>query len=134
MSIARNSTNKTMKSFLYIGLLYICLSLLVISCTDSAPEPACIQAEVVGADCEAGWYILKLENETANQSKNYVGQLQSGFVTTNNLPDAYKEPGRRIGVAVEIIGEYSPRCVTVTVMYPAVRVKRVCNNTPSAAK
>jgi hypothetical protein len=35
-----------------------------IGCTGfSDPKPACIKAEVVGPDCENGWYILKFERE-----------------------------------------------------------------------
>lgn len=132
-SMSTTSTNKTMKSILFICFLYICLSFLVIGCTDADPKPTCIQAEVVGPDCKAGWYILKLEQEAFNKTGEYIGQLQSGYVTTDNLPDAYKEPGLRIGVAVELNGEYSPTCLTLTVIYPAVRVKRVCEVVPVVA-
>ncbi len=124
-----------MKKILYIGLLYCCMLLVVGSCTesDSEPAPTCIQAEVIGPDCDSGWYILKLENEAPDGSGKYVGQLQSGYVTTDNLPDAYKQPGRKLSVAVDIIGNYGPRCVTVTVMYPAVSVKRICASASATA-
>jgi hypothetical protein len=48
------------------------------------------------------------------------------MVTTDNLPDAYKQEGMRIEVALELNGEYSPRCVATSVMYPAVKVTQIC--------
>ncbi|MCC9165818.1 hypothetical protein [Pontibacter harenae] len=92
--------------------------------------PSCIKAEVVGGDCEAGWYILKLEEKTAiaGQSNAYIGMIQGGYVTTDNLPAQYQATGAKLDLAVELNGEYSPRCLTVAVMYPAVRVKKVCSS------
>jgi len=123
-----------MKSILYIGFLYLCLSVLLVSCSDSDPEPSCIQAEVIGPDCESGWYILKLENEATDRRRSYVGQLQSGYVTTDNLPVKYRKTGTKIGAEMEIIGAYGPRCVTVTVMYTAVNIKQVCESNRAATQ
>ncbi|WP_242920854.1 hypothetical protein [Pontibacter liquoris] len=119
-----------MKSILYLALFYLCLLLLVVSCTEKEPEPACLQAEVVGADCQNGWYVLRLleENSTESHKGDYVGQIQSGYVTTDNLPEAYRQTGKRLNVALELNGEYSPRCVAVHMMYPAVRITRVCSS------
>lgn len=119
-----------MKSFLYVALLYLLLSVVVISCTDADPEPACIGAEVVGQDCDSGWYILKLnEQQKAGAIAGaFIGQLQGGFVTTDNLPQAYRRPGLRLKVALEINGEYSPRCIATAVMYTPVKVKSVCES------
>ncbi|PRY10705.1 hypothetical protein CLV24_113124 [Pontibacter ummariensis] len=115
-----------MKSFLYITFLYLCLSLLAVSCSESAPQPAEIQAEVVAQDCEQGWYILKLEEgPEADQSGAFVGQLHGGYVTTDNLPEAYRQMGQRLSVALELNGEQSPRCPTVYRMYPTVKVMKV---------
>ncbi|TXK36520.1 hypothetical protein FVR03_17585 [Pontibacter qinzhouensis] len=119
-----------MKPTIYLALLYLCLSLLVISCTEDAPAPtACIQAEVVGTDCETGWYVLRLLNDNytpEKQSGCFVGQIHGGFVTTDNLPDAYKKGGLHIEVALELNSEYSPRCETHAVMLPAVRITQIC--------
>ena len=120
-----------MKSFLYIALLYLTLSLLVVGCSENTPEPACIKAEVIGTDCEKGWYILKLSDDKASIEKkghSYIGQLQGGFVTTDNLPESHRQVGNKLEVALDLNGDYGPRCVAVNVMYPAVRVKRVCNS------
>ena len=59
-----------------------------------------------------------------------MGQLQSGYVTTDDLPEAYRVPGLKMEAALELNGEYGPRCVTVTVMYPAVKVSRICTAEP----
>ncbi|WP_347157187.1 hypothetical protein [Pontibacter chitinilyticus] len=117
-----------MKSILYIALFYLCLSVLVVSCTEKEPEPACLQAEVVGPDCQNGWYILKLANEDSqtNHTGDFVGQIQAGYVTTDNLPEAYRHEGQRLTLALELNGSYSPICTAVHMMYPAVRIKRVC--------
>ncbi|WP_439881281.1 hypothetical protein ACSX1A_19335 [Pontibacter sp. MBLB2868] len=121
-----------MKSFLYTTLLYLFLAVLLTRCTEVAPEPVCISAEVVGPDCDSGWYILKLAESTEASGKlsnGYTGQLQGGYVTTNNLPEELRQPGTAVGLALEIYGESAPRCVSVAVMYPAVQVKRVCGST-----
>jgi len=117
-----------MKSILYTTLLYIGLALFIVGCQKDAPEPECLQVEVMGADCESGWYILKIVNSGANgtQGNGYLGQLQNGFVTTDNLPEQYRQPGLKLNAALELNGEYAPRCVAVTVMYPSVKVTRVC--------
>lgn len=116
-----------MKSILRVGLFYFCLALLVAGCSESDPEPACIQAEVIGPDnCGSDWYLLKLENDISGKSNSYVGQLQSGYVTTNNLPDEYKQPGLKINVALDLLEEGGSICLAVYMVYPAVSVKRVC--------
>ena len=118
-----------MKNSLRIIFLYFGLATLTVSCQKDAPAPACLQVEVIGEDCETGWYILKIENNTERgQSNNYLGQLQDGYVTTDNLPAKYQQEGLRINAALELNGEYGPRCVAVTVMYPAVKVTRVCDS------
>lgn len=125
------SQNKTMKSIFYITLLYLCLSVLVVSCAEKAPEPACLQAEVIGPDhCQTGWYVLQVleENDQAVHAGSFVGQLQSGYVTTDNLPEAYQQPGQRLAVSLELNGKYSPLCTAVHMMYPAVRIRRVCSS------
>ncbi len=118
-----------MKRNLYLSLLCLCLSVVMFSCSENDPEPLCLQVEVVGADCENGWYILHVldENFEAQKTKDYKGPLQAGYVTTNNLPQEYRQPGQRLSLALDTNGENSPRCVAVTVMYPAVTVKRVCS-------
>ncbi|NDK56104.1 hypothetical protein [Pontibacter fetidus] len=117
-----------MKNSFKILFLYLTLALLTVSCQkEEDPTPACLQVEVIGADCDSSWYILKIEGADANgQQGNYLGQLQNGYVTTDNLPEAYRQPGTKLEAALELNGEYGPRCVTVTVMYPAVKVTRVC--------
>ena len=122
-----------MKSILYIALFYLCLSLLVVSCSEKAPEPACLQAEVVGPDCQNGWYILHLleENDEATHTGDFVGRIQSGYVTTDNLPEAYRQKGQRLEVSLELNGEYSPRCTAEHMLYPAVRIMRVCGSESS---
>ncbi|MBC5992875.1 hypothetical protein [Pontibacter cellulosilyticus] len=118
-----------MKNVLSAVLLYLGLSVLVISCSEAEPEPNCIAAEVIEADCGSGWYILKLEEKQSSDilpGGSYVGQLQGGYVTTDNLPQAYRQPGLKLRLALEINGEYSPLCVTVAIMYQAVKVKNVC--------
>jgi hypothetical protein len=118
-----------MKNTLRIIFLYLGLTILTVSCQKDAPAPACLQIEVIGEDCETGWYILKIENDAnGQQSNNYLGQLQNGYVTTDNLPAKYQKEGLRINAALELNGEYGPRCVAVTVMYPAVKVTNICNS------
>lgn len=118
-----------MKNFIFRLFTFLGLILLLGSCQEDAPAPACLQVEVMGADCNANWYILKIENTpaAATQTNNYLGQLQRGYVTTDNLPEEYRQPGLKLNVALELNGEYGPRCVTVAVMYPAVKVTRVCS-------
>jgi len=119
-----------MKNIIHVCFLFICLSVIA-GCAESDPEPSCIQAEVIGPDCGGnGWYLLKLENDVSGKSNSYIGQLQSGFVTTNNLPDEYKQPGRKINVSVDLLEDDGPFCVAVYVMYPAVSVKKVCSAAP----
>ena len=122
-----------MKNNFYAILLYIGLALFIVGCQKDAPEPECLQVEVMGQDCENGWYILKIENSGANgkQVNSYLGQLQNGYVTTDNLPEQYKQPGLKLNAALELNGEYGPRCVAVTVMYPSVKVTRVCVSEPT---
>lgn len=116
-----------MRSTLFIALLYLCLSLLMSSCSDdSTPQPTCLQVEVVGADCESGWYVLQIIEKDTPTTSSYKGQLQSGFVTTDNLPEAYRQPGQQLEVALEVNGEYGPRCLAFMMIYPSVRVKHVC--------
>jgi hypothetical protein len=117
-----------MKKYLATTILYMGLALFIVSCQKDAPEPECLQVEVMGSDCQTGWYILKIENNGANgtQGNGYLGQLQNGYVTTDNLPEEYRQPGLKLNAGLELNGEYAPRCVTVTVMYPAVKVTRVC--------
>jgi len=120
-----------MKSIFYITLLYLCFSVLIVSCAEKAPEPTCLQAQVIGPDpCQTGWYVLQVleENDQAAHAGEFVGQLQSGYVTTDNLPEAYRQPGQRLAVSLELNGEYSPLCAAVHMMYPAVRIKRVCGS------
>ncbi|MFD2512900.1 hypothetical protein ACFSRY_03415 [Pontibacter locisalis] len=119
-----------MKSFVYAALLYLVLSLLVMSCAETPPEPECVSAEVIGTDCNSDWYILKIsEDDSSGKLTNgYVGQLQGGYVTTDNLPEELRKAGTQVEVALEIYNDHGPRCLTVTVMYPAVKVKRVCSS------
>lgn len=120
-----------MRSFLCIVLGYLFLSLLVVSCSESNdPAPACLQAEVVGPDsCQQGWYVLKLQDDaevTGNQSNSYIGQLHGGYVTTNTLPEEYRQAGRRLSVSLEVDDEPTQICTAVNIIYPTVRVVRVC--------
>jgi len=121
----------TMKSFLCIVLVYLCLSVLAVGCSEkNDPSPTCLQAEVVGPDnCQSGWYVLKLQddtNATGRQSNSYIGQLHGGFVTTNSLPVEYRQQGRRLSVSLELNEEPTQICTAVNIIYPAVRVVRVC--------
>lgn len=121
---------KTMKSFLCIVLFYLCLSMLVVSCSENEPAPTCMQAEVVGPDnCQSGWYILKLEDDATlagSQSNHYIGQLHGGYVTVRNLPEEYRQEGLQLKLSLELDEEPTQICPTVYVIYPAVRVVRVC--------
>ncbi|WP_299822677.1 hypothetical protein [uncultured Pontibacter sp.] len=119
-----------MKSVWCIILLYLALAMLAISCTETNPEPACTNAEVIGQDCANGWYILKLGNNPAAErgAAKYTGQLQGGFVTTDNLPTNLQQPGLKIKVALEINAAYSPRCLATAVLYTAVKVKNICES------
>lgn len=116
-----------MKSTCLIALLYLCLSLLMSSCSDdTVPQPTCLQVEVVGPDCENGWYVLRVMDTDKPTSSSYKGQIQSGFVTSDNLPEEFRQTGQLLEVALELNGEYSPRCLAFVMVYPAVRVKHVC--------
>ncbi|WP_299705168.1 hypothetical protein [uncultured Pontibacter sp.] len=121
-----------MKSTLSIILLYLLLALLVVSCADQEEAvPSYLQVEVIGADCENGWYVLRiLDTDGAGdqRSNQYVGQLQSGYVTTDNLPEELQVPGRLLQLSLERNGDYGPRCTAINMMYPPVRVKQVCSN------
>jgi hypothetical protein len=121
-----------MKSTLSIILLYLLLALLIVSCADQEEVvPSCLQVEVIGADCENGWYVLRiLDTDGAGdqRSNQYVGQLQSGYVTTDNLPEELQEPGRLVQLSMERNGDYGPRCTAINMMYPPVRVKQVCSS------
>ena len=120
-----------MRSFLCIVLGYLWLSLLVVSCSEgNDPAPACRQAEVMGPDsCQNGWYVLKLQDDATaagNQSNCYIGQLHGGYVTTNTLPEEFRQAGRRLSVSLEVDDEPTQICTAVNVIYPTVRVVRVC--------
>jgi hypothetical protein len=118
-----------MKSTIYIALLYLLLPLLLVSCNDQDAVPSCVQVEVMGTDCENNWYVLRiLEDGTSEQRSNqYIGQLQSGFVTTDNLPAELQQPGLLLSLSLERNGEYGPRCTAIHMMYPPVKVKQVCS-------
>ncbi|MBD1397979.1 hypothetical protein H9Q13_12450 [Pontibacter sp. JH31] len=118
-----------MKSTLCIAILCLLLSLLAVSCTEEEAVPSCVQVEVIGPDCAGGWVVLKvLGDETApgQRSKEYVGQLQSGFVTTDNLPLELRKAGLLLHLSLERNGDYGPFCAAIYMMYPPVRVKQVC--------
>lgn len=118
-----------MKSLSYLTLLYLCLALLASGCAKTAPMPTCTTAEVVAQDCQPGWYILKLEDdseEVAGKTGAYVGQLHGGYVTTNNLPDKYKQVGIKVSLRLQLNGSDGPRCTANFMMYPAVKVMSVC--------
>jgi hypothetical protein len=121
-----------MKSTIYIALLYMLLPLLLVSCTDQEDAvPSCVQVEVMGTDCENNWYVLRIldtDGTGERRSNQYVGQLQSGFVTTDNLPAELQQPGRMLQLSLERNSDYGPRCTAINMMYPPVRVKQVCSN------
>lgn len=121
-----------MKSILSFILPYLLLALLLVSCADQEEvAPSCLQVEVMGEDCENGWFVLRiLDTDGAGdqRSNQYVGQLQSGYVTTDNLPEDLQVPGRLLQLSLERNGDYGPRCTAINMMYPPVRVKRVCSN------
>lgn len=124
-----------MKSTLSIAIICLLLSLLAVSCTEEEAVPSCVQVEVMGPDCENGWFVLKvLENETVTgqRSKEYVGQLQSGFVTTDNLPLELREAGLLLDLSLERNSDYGPRCTAMYMMYPPVKVKQVCDSNTTA--
>jgi hypothetical protein len=120
-----------MKNSIHIFILYVMsFAFLGISCTEEdAPKPMCMQVEVIGEDCNSGWFILNVENKAALQENSYKGQLQSGYVTTDNLPLTYRQPGLKFNTALELNGDYGPRCTTLAVMYPAVKVAHICETT-----
>lgn len=121
-----------MKSTFSLILLYLLLALLMWSCADQDEAvPSCLQVEVMGADCESGWYVLRIMDSDGageQRSNQYVGQLQSGYVTTDNLPEELQEPGRLLQLSLERNSDYGPRCTAINMMYPPVRVKQVCSN------
>ena len=121
-----------MKSTFCIALLYLCLSLLITSCaSDNDPEPACVQAEVVGPECGGEWYLLRVPD----REQTVAGILPGGcyvagtLVAVNNLPAGYRQPGLKIRVALEEIKEGGPRCQPVyTVYYKPASIKRICSS------
>ena len=118
-----------MKTLGCITILDLCLALLASGCAKTAPVPACTTAEVVAQDCQPGWFILKLEDdseEIAGKSGAYVGQLHGGFVTTGNLPEAYRQAGAKVSLRLVLDGSNGPRCTANYMMYPAVKVVEVC--------
>lgn len=131
-SPAEKVQNKTMKSALFVVILYLLLPLLMVSCTEEKDAvPSCMQVEVIGADCDTGWYLLQIldqEKVGEQRSQQYIGQLQSGIVTTDNLPAALQQPGLLLDLSLELYGEKGPRCVSIFMMYPPVRVKQVCSD------
>lgn len=122
-----------MKSTLCIALFYLLLSFLVVSCAEEEEAvPSCVQVEVIGADCENGWYVLRIaEDERPQRSKEFVGQLQGGFVTTDNLPPDLRTPGLMVELSLERNSAYGPRCTSVYMLYPPVKVKQVCSGEAS---
>ena len=117
-----------MKPTFFIALLYLCLSLLVISCENYSPEPDYVVAEVMGADCDQNWYILKLEKSATSQTSSsacYAAPWQEDFVTTRNLPDEYRVPGKRVNVALQQEPGDSPRCLAINAMFPAVQIQHI---------
>ncbi|GGG16447.1 hypothetical protein [Pontibacter amylolyticus] len=121
-----------MKSVLSLVVLYLLLALLLVSCADQEEAvPACLQVEVVGPDCAAGWYVLHIldgDGTGEQRSNQYIGQLQSGFVTTDNLPEALRHSGKTAFLSLERNTEYGPICTAVYMMFPPVRVKQVCSD------
>lgn len=120
-----------MKSFLCILLLYLCLSMLVVSCSEeNAPAPRCMEVEVIGPDnCQSGWYILKLKEDATlagNKSNNYIGQLHGGYVTARNLPEEYRQEGRQLKLSLELDEEPTQVCPAIYMIYQSVQVVRVC--------
>lgn len=117
-------------------IFYLCLSMLVVSCTENDPAPTCMQAEVIGPDhCQQGWYILKLKDDAAlagTQSNRYIGQLHGGYVITRSLPEEYRQEGRQLELSLELDEEPTQICPTIYVIYPAVRVVRVCKQTDAS--
>jgi hypothetical protein len=120
-----------MKSTFCIALLYLCLSVLITSCSKNDPEPACVQADVIGPDaCGSGWYVLRL-NATENKNQ---GILPGGcydtatYVTVNNLPEEYRQAGLKINVSLEEKENDGPLCLAVYMMYPAASIKRICSS------
>lgn len=118
-----------MKRLAHLTTLYFCLTMLVAGCKRNAPMPLCQAAEVVSQDCETGWYILKLEKNSgeAESKGRYIGQLQGGYVTTDNLPEAYRKIGTKVMLRLELNGAYGPTCHATSMMYLAVRVVDTCN-------
>lgn len=121
--------SNTMKGFLYIVLLYLCVALLATGCSETTPTPACTTAMVVGQHCTTGWFVLKLQDDSddmAKQRGEYVGQLHGGYVVTDSLPEQYRQSGQVLQVRLELNSSYGPRCYTAAMMYPAVHVVDLC--------
>ncbi|MHA6246548.1 hypothetical protein ACXYMU_01320 [Pontibacter sp. CAU 1760] len=119
--------------FLHANILFaFCLAWLCTGCAKSDdPAPACIAVEVVGPyDCPTGAYVLKLlagAPATADASNGYLGQLREGYVVTQNLPEAYQHAGLRVNLALEVDDAPTQVCPAIHVIYPAVRVARLCS-------
>jgi hypothetical protein len=113
-------------------LLFVLLAVVLTNCADKVDAvPSCLQVEVVGEDCENGWFVLRIldtDGASEQRSNQYIGQLQSGYVTTDNLPEELQVPGRLLQLSLERNSAYGPRCLAIYMMYPPVRVKEVCSN------
>lgn len=118
-----------MKSFLLIVLFYVCVALMMAGCSEgNDPAPSCRTAEVVGPyNCPSGAYVLRLLDSAGGSSNGFIGQLQGGFVTTRSLPEAYRQPGLRLNLTLEVDEAPTQVCTAVHVLYPTVRVVRVCD-------
>jgi hypothetical protein len=121
-----------MKSVLSLVVLYLLLAVLLVSCADQEEAvPACLQVEVVGPDCAAGWYVLQImdaDGTGEQRSNQYIGQLQSGFGTTDNLPEDLRHSGTIASLSLERNSEYGPLCTAIYMKFPPVRVKQVCSD------
>ena len=114
-----------MRNLIFIALLYLILSVLVISCTGTDPEPACVEVTVLEQDCDSNWFILQVDGM---QGKGilpggcYGGQL----IATDNLPQEFRTPGLRLSLSFQEKSSYTRQCMANAVTYPSVKVKRVC--------
>ncbi|WP_460880381.1 hypothetical protein [Pontibacter rugosus] len=52
--------------------------------------------------------------------------MHGGYVTTDNLPEQYRQVGQKVLVQLELNSSYGPRCVATNMLYPVVRVIEVC--------
>ncbi|TPE44867.1 hypothetical protein [Pontibacter mangrovi] len=110
-------------------LLTLCLTMLAAGCSRTAPVPVCTVAEVVAQDCEEGWYVLRLEDDSEKHSESagaYIGQLHGGYVTTKDLPEQYRRAGLKLSLRLQLNGTDGPRCVATYMMYPAVKIVDIC--------